>query len=81
MTLKSSQNWSFGFRWPLDQVWPPSGAALLPCFNGLWTVVCYRPTPLFPGQFQCPRHCVPLLARKYIFGQESCQLAVYKVYA
>ena len=35
MTLKSSQNWTFGFMWPLDQVWPPSGDALLPWFNGL----------------------------------------------
>ena len=35
MTLKGSQNWTFSFKWPLDQVWPPSGAALLPWFNGL----------------------------------------------
>ena len=66
MTSKSSQNWKFGFWWPLLLLW----------FNGLWTVVCYRPTLLFPDQFQCPSHCVSLLARKYIFGQESCQLAV-----
>ena len=63
----------------------------LPCRWTVWncpreqvptagTVVCYRaqyvPTVLFPGRFQCPCDCVSLLARKYIYGQENCQLSV-----
>ena len=38
MTFKSSQNWTFEFMCPLDQVWPPSGTAVLPWFNGLCLV-------------------------------------------